>query len=174
MWSHPTPLLHPSNGDLLLWWAQVSSHTPLAVVHGSLAPSEFFHTVNASPLYFPSLQVSVPSPQTSVSGSGAPGGGTNHLSFSLLCPLQTSYCTFFQGFKDASPSRLIYLSGGLPRCRFLSTFTAPSQECWSCPDSSFFFFCATQLCGGFHALLGGMRSSSSIQKMLCANRSTHR
>ena len=28
--------------------------------------------------------------------------------------------------------------GGLPGCRVLSSFTAPPQRCWSCPDSFFF------------------------------------
>ena len=49
-------------------------------------------------------------------------------------------------------------------------FTAPCQECWSCPDSlfflfslSFFSFCSTQLYGGFLAPFGDLSSSVSVQ-----------
>ena len=41
--------------------------------------------------------------------------------------------------------------GGSEGCGFLSSFSGPSQECWSHPDS-FSPFCSTQLYGGILAL----------------------
>ena len=66
-----------------------------------------------------------------------------------------------------------------PGCVSLSSFTAPSQECWSCvliPFLSFFLFsfCSIQLCGRFLALFGGIWSSASIQYMSSANCFAHR
>ena len=53
------PLALPSNGALLLWQAQASSYTPLAMVHCSLAPSNCFHTANPSSLPRTDLQSQV-------------------------------------------------------------------------------------------------------------------
>lgn len=59
---------------------------------------------------------------------------------------------------------------GLRGSRFLSSFTAPSQECWSLPDSLLFSpfslsfsFCSTWLSRGYLALFGGVGYSASIQ-----------
>lgn len=44
------PLTLPNSGALLLWQAQASSCTPLAMAHHSLALSDYFHTASASSL----------------------------------------------------------------------------------------------------------------------------
>ena len=48
--------------------------------------------------------------------------------FSLPCPLQFSCCAFLWGF-EVPLSWVIFPSRGFPGCGFLSSFTAPSQEC---------------------------------------------
>ena len=52
----------------------------------------------------------------------------------LLFPTQCSFCIFLCGF-EISLFCPISLSEGFPGYKFLSSFTAPSQECQSCPDS---------------------------------------
>ena len=67
-----------------------------------------------------------------------------------------------------------------PVCGLLSSFTAPSQECWSCSDSFFFFpFLSLSLFPFFYpvmwmflTLFGSLRSSASIQQMFSENHST--
>ena len=54
----PFPFALHNNGILLLWWAQASSCTSLAVVHCFLSPSSFFHSVNPRPLPGTHLQIS--------------------------------------------------------------------------------------------------------------------
>ena len=101
------------------------------------------------------------------------------VALSLLCLPHSGCRDFLQGF-EVPPSWLsLHQLGGFPGCGFLSSFTFPSKECWSCPDSlfflfslSFFPFCFTQLCGGFLALFGDLRSSANIQLMFCANHFT--
>ena len=101
------------------------------------------------------------------------------LCFALLSPASVlfSEALIFSLHPGWSPCRL----GGLLGCRFLSSFSAPSQERCSVLILFFFFFslfllslffsfCSTWLCGGFLALFGGLRSSARIQKMFCASR----
>ena len=86
-----------------------------------------------------------------------------------VVPPQSNCCTFLRCFEDLPLSKLISPSVGCPpKCRFLSPFITPSQECWSCPDSFlflslFFPLLFYQLCGVILAILGGLRSSASVQ-----------
>ena len=60
----------------------------------------------------------------------------------------------------------------------LSSFSAPSPWCRPRPYSFVsvisFFFCPTQVCGGVSCLLGGLRSSASVQEVFCSGCSTCR
>ena len=135
----------PNNGTLLLLWAQTSSEVSSAMAFCSLAhgamlprPSGCLHTANPSPLLGIELR--------SVNLSAQPL--LKHLSLwclvavvqivcvahILLCP-RSSCCAFLGNF-EVPPSWQISPSiRWLPGCGFLSSFTAPSQECQFHPDS---------------------------------------
>ena len=90
---------------------------------------------------------------------------------SLFSPPQTSCFFYFQGFYVTPLSWLISpLVRGPPYVRFLSSLTAPSRSAGPILISFFllslsllfFLFCPTQLCGGFLALFGSLRSSASV------------
>ena len=142
----------PSSRTLQLWYLAFMVG-PGLLLH-SLAcgvilcnPLGFFHTANPRPLHGPA--------------SEAWGSALSHLLSVLVCDAQSSGTNHLCGFLSALPSSDQLLSfslklwgfpsipswshwqlGGLPMCEFLSSFTAPSQEAWSCPDSflSCFFF----------------------------------
>lgn len=154
----PPFLTLPSNGALLLWWSQASSHSASVMGHHSLGAP---HATSIQPTLVLSLVLtskawtSAPRPRLSVSGCSVLGGGTDHLCGSLLLLPQTGCCAFVWGFEVPPPSQLISLPvRGLPGCRFLSPYADTSQECWSRPEFFFFptslsfSFCSTQSCGG--------------------------
>ena len=84
-------------------------------------------------------QASTPSLQTGVCRGVIP---VVCVALSLLCPPQTDCCALLQGIEappsSHHPSWPPHQLGGFPVWEFLSFFTAPSQECWSHPDSFFF------------------------------------
>ena len=94
----------------------------LAVAHYSLACLGCLHTANRSLLLGLTSKaiVSAPSPRLSVSGRGVLGSCafislSLSLSLSLICPPQTSFCAFSQGFQVPPLSHLISLPvRGLP------------------------------------------------------------
>lgn len=71
------------------------------------------------------------------------------------------------------PSGFPYWEGASLSCRNLSSPSAPDQECWSLPISSFLsffsFFYPTQLHGNLYCPFRCPRSSTSIQQVLCEN-----
>lgn len=101
--------MSPNNGTLPLWQAQASSQTPLVVLHPTLAPSDYLHAANPSPLPRSDFkaQASAPSPclpqWVSISCWGTLGG-TICAGLSPLCPPQTS---LIQGSKAPRLSQLI-------------------------------------------------------------------
>ena len=124
-----------------------SSCTPLAVEHCSLGLSSCFH--------------SQPPPECFRLWCPRQWYWWSVWLF-LLCLPQSCYCAFLWGFEIPPLSCQLC---GLLGCGFLSSFTAPSQECWSILvpfflfSLSFVLFCSAQLCGGFLALFGSLRSS---------------
>ena len=61
---------------------------------------------------------------------------------------------------------------GFSECGDLSSPSLPHQGCWSLPISSFLFFSffhPTQLCGNFSCTFRCLRSSTSVQQVLCEN-----
>ena len=78
----------------------------------------------------------------------------------------------------ASTTRSLRPRRGFLVCGKLSSFTAPSHWCRCCPYSFVsvisFFFCPTQVRGGVSCLLGGLRSSASVQRVFCRSSSTCR
>ena len=91
----------------------------------------------------------------------------------VLCPLQSSSCAFLCDFEVPLSPLISQSVRWLPRMWVPFSFTAPSQECESCPYSfslSLFFFFSTRLCQEFLALFGGLNSSVSIQYMFSASR----
>ena len=98
-----------------------------------------------------------------------------------LCfaPLQPATVFFSAALRlPLHPGWSLSQLGVPPRFKFLSSFTAPSQEYWFCPESFVsplslsFSFCFMQLFGRFLALSGGLRSSASNQLVFCVNCST--
>lgn len=58
-----------------------------------------------------------------------------YVALTLLCPPQSS-CYAFLGDSEVPLSQLSPLwLGGFPGCGFLFSFTSPSQDCLTCPDS---------------------------------------
>ena len=116
----------------------------LGLVHCSLAPPGCFHTANPSFIFATKLW----SPNLSAQSSSkcvrllcAWWLYCLFVELSLPFPPHTSSCTFLQGFEASLLSQLISSLVRWPtECRFLSSFKAPSQKCWSHPDSLFFFF----------------------------------
>ena len=101
------------------------------------------------------------------------------VALTLLCCSQSSCCAFLRDFEVPLTGLIFHLLGGFPGGGFLFSFTAPSWECGSCPDSFslslfFYFFCSTRLCQKFLALFGGLSSSASIQLMFCVSHFTCR
>ena len=169
----PPPLALPQNGPLFLLQSWAFFCTPLALVlhspamaYSSPPPSVCHHPANPSPLPKTDLQsLSLRAqPPPKVSGCGVLDSGINGLLFPFLSPAPTLFSEALMF--PLHPSWSPHLLGGLPGYKFLSSFTASSQECWSCPESLFpsslFFspFSFPQLCGGFLALFGGVRSAS--------------
>ena len=116
----PPPLTLPNNGSLLLLKSQASCCTPSAVALSSPAcgallpsPSGCPHTTNPIPLPgtdLQSLSLSSQPPPTHLglwcSGAVVP---FVCVALSLLCPPQSSFCAFLQGF-EVPPSLLILQS----------------------------------------------------------------
>ena len=77
-----------------------------------------------------------------------------------------------------SSTRSLCPRRGFLVCGNLSSFTAPSHWCRSCPYSFVsvfsFFFCPTQVRGGVSCLLGSLRSSASVQWVFYRSSSTCR
>ena len=65
--------------------------------------------------------------------------GTDGLCSSLSAfPFSVQLLCFSQGFEVPCLGWFPCQLSGFPGCSFLSSFTSPSQECWSHPDSFFF------------------------------------
>lgn len=163
----PPPFAHPNSSTLLLLWAWSSSLALSSVVlcspaptHCSSLPSGCFHTSNPSP---PRTELSVPSPtwgsQAILSWVVVP---MVSLCFALLSAAAAPFSKALRfPFCTGWPACQL---GGLPGCGFLSSFSAPSQDSWSCPVSFFVFsfflffsFSSTQLCGEFLLLFGSLK-----------------
>ena len=85
----------------------------------------------------------------------------------LLCPLHSSFCAFLGKFEVPLFQLISPSVRWLPRTWVLFLFHSslsgmlvPTQFFFSL---SLFFFCSTQLCQEFLALLGGLNSSASIR-----------
>ena len=132
--SHPPQQWHlasPADPDVL-WVPSSVAFCPLACSAPFPSPSGCLHTANPRPLPGADLQ------SLSLSIQPLP----KHLSLwcpvvvqmicavlTLLCPPQSRCCTFLGDFV-VPPSQLISQQlGGFPGCVFLSSFTAPFQEC---------------------------------------------
>ena len=152
-WSHPSSSHPPQQWCLVspVGPGPLPHCTPQPQAHCSPAPSSCFHIANPSTL--PKLT----SAPTWVSQALVPRpwywwSVQHSLCFSLLWPAAVLLSEALR-----LPLTWLISLSGIPRCGFLSSFTVPSQECWSHPDyfflfSFFFSFCFTQLCGGFLAL----------------------
>ena len=109
-WSTPPSLILPNNGIL-----------PLL-----LSPSGCLHIIKPSSLPGTdlwSLSLSTQPPHLSISGRGVQASGSDDLcTLTLLCCSQSSCCTFLGNF-EVPLTRLSFLSGSLPGCRFLFFFT---------------------------------------------------
>ena len=144
----PPALAIPQNCSLFLLWNQATSNIPLAVAPHSQAPGTLLPTPSG---YF-HIATPIPLPRTDLwklslrtqslpkclrlrcLGMVVPWS----LLLSLYFPPQFGCCAFLWCFEvplclSCSPCQL----GGLQEYRFFSSFTAPSQECWSHPDSFF-------------------------------------
>ena len=94
---------------------------------------------------FSGAWVSAPSSLPSVWGFGVLGGGADglcsSLCYTLLSPAALLFSEAFWSLHLSWPPCQL---GSFPGHGFLSSFTAPSQDCWSHPDSflslSLFFF----------------------------------
>ena len=141
------------NPDLLPVSLDVVLHSP-ACGTPFPSPSSCLHTANLNSLTgikLQSLTFSIqplPTSQAIVTGAATPMVCE---ALSFLCPPQSGCCAFLQGF-EVPLSQLASLSVRWPSgYGFLSSFIAPSQECWSPPDSfnfsllslSIFTFCST-------------------------------
>ena len=156
MWSILPPLVLPSNGTLLILWAQNSSLVPSAVALPSLAHCSPLPTSlrlsphcqpQSSPQNLPLEPILVPSPHLSISCCGVPGCGTDgSVLFSVALG---SFCL------SRFPCQLV----SFPGCVFLSSFIASFQEFFSpflflfFSLSHFFPFSSSWLCGEFLPLL---------------------
>ena len=119
-----------------------SSWILLAVVlwswaHGALLPSplDCLHRANTTPLPGTDLQSLILSAHPHLIISGCVVHWWCYrwfLRFSLYF-----LSAWLLLFSLRSLTQLISLSGGFPVCWFLSSFTAPSQDCWSHPESFF-------------------------------------
>ena len=152
--------------------APTSSWVPLAVVfhspaHSTLLPcsSGCLHTASPSSLPgtdFQSLSLSTqPTPEhLRLCALGVIQ--MTCLALTLLCPHQSSFCTFLGNF--AVPLSCLWvrwLPGSWTPFLFRSSFSGVLVPSWFI--FYFFFFCSIQLCGGLLALFGGLSSSASIQ-----------
>lgn len=113
-------------------------------MHCSPALSCCFHTANPSPLPGTDLWrwVSAPAP-TQVSLAVVLQAVVLMVcaTFSLLSPSKTAAAVFSEVLRLPPPFWLIsHQLGVLPECRFLSSFTAPSQKFWHILTSFFLFF----------------------------------
>lgn len=147
--SCPSPKRHLSSPvDLGLFpyslprlWCSV----PPPVVHCLPRPSGCPHTASLSPLPGTdlwSLSLRAQPPPTCLRlwflGQRYQWSVRLSLVFSLL---SLAVALFSQGFEvPLHLSRPPHQFGDTPGCGFLSSFTAPSQECCSCPDFLYFLF----------------------------------
>ena len=172
------PLCATQQWHLLLWWPRL---LPLDFpVCGAPYSRRCCFTATAVPSlgllskpHFPA-----PSPalyqETHNSGWGVRGSSTDHEHSSLSCRPQTSCCVPLWSRKvPFCPSGFPYWEGASLSCRNLSSPSAPHQERWSLPISSFLsffsFFYPTQLHGKLSCPFRCPRSSTSIQQVLCEN-----
>ena len=146
------------------------------MAHHSLAPQ----AVTTQPTLVLSWELTfrawvlVSSPCPSKSGCSVQGQLYQRYVWLSLCfvLLIVAAVLFSRALRSLLSLVLIYLSVRWPP-RFIYSFTVPSQDCWSCLNSFLFLiFSLSQLCGGFLALCGDLRSSSSIQQIFCSNHST--
>ena len=115
---------------------------PQLMVQYSLAPQAVstHPTLVLSPELASESWVSVPSPTQASQAVVYRAGGTDGLYGSLsVLPSSVWLLHFLRVLRFSLHLCWFPLHlGGLPVCRFLSSFTAPAQECWSCPDFLFF------------------------------------
>lgn len=164
-----------------LWWT--SSWNPLAgsdIFPKLPSPSGCFHIAKPSPL--PGSDPQRPSLSAQILLECLKLGCTRwwywlSVWLFLLCPPEARWYPFLWGFWAPPPSwRISLLVRWLPVCKFIYFFTATSQECWSYPDSFFFFSLSTlslclffspfllpRLWAGFLALFRSLKSSTGIQ-----------
>ena len=111
-----------------------------------------------------------------MSAARRPSSVRESLRFALRTPVAA--LSFVAAKLPPSATRSLRLRRGFLVRGNLSSFTAPSHWCRSCPYSFVsvisFFFCPTQVRGEFSCLLGGLTSSASIQWVFCRSSSTCR
>ena len=157
--SFPSPM-HPwNNGNWPLRQPWFPFHTPsVAVTLDSSLPKLFPHSQSLSSLCFISKALVKASKKTVYThGCTYQAGECRTAALTISLPLlwlpQTGCCIFLWGFEAPLLSQLISLPvRGFPGYRNISSFTAPSQEHRSHPNSFLFFFFPTQSHEDFLAL----------------------
>ena len=140
-----------SSPGFLLWWC--SPPQPMvyfSTSHGTLLLSPSCHPQSSPWDGPPEPESQHPDPahmpQTVVSG---PVVQMICEPLTVFCSSQSSCCDFLRDF-EVPLIWLTFLSGGVPGCGFLFSFTVPSRECSPVLipflSLSFFSFCSTQLC----------------------------
>ena len=119
----------PAGPDLLP--GSLGFGTPLPALGVLLhSPSGCLHTANTSPLPGTDLQIL----RLWCLGCGI-DGLLGDFCFAIL---SSADALFSEALRSLHLGWFPHYLGGFPGCGFLLTFTASSQESWSCPDSLFF------------------------------------